>query len=115
MLNIVCNQAPCVIFECFCIVAAGNHLVFLIGDAFLAHGVAILDKSPDELCGLDRPCFEALRTVWQMDSWLSAPLNRLGTLMGQLVEPSLSGVFHPTEAFGENMLILSQNEQEMTM
>ena len=70
---------------------------------------------PDGICGIDRACLDTLRTVWQTDTWLSAPLDNLGTLMSQLAEPALSGVFHPTEAFGENMLIMSQNDLEISM
>ena len=66
-------------------------------------------------CGHEKSCLDTHKAWRQLAVWLEAPMERLGSLMAGLLETSAAGSFHPSEAFQENRLILSQNKLEKEM
>lgn len=64
-------------------------------------------------CKHRRPCEESVTRIWQGDIFMEAKLNKLGSIVKGFTETAIGGSFHPTLAFGENRLIMSQRRVDL--
>ena len=90
-------------------------LISYPGSAFFKFGKGLLSETPDTICNSNGFCLEAYNTLIQLDTWLQAPLEKMGSLLQNFAEPVIKGSFHPSMFFHENRLIMLQREDELSM